>query len=189
MCRHASCASCARAAAAASHRSHRLQPHHQRRKLSAAEICPDGAGHQQYRSSPHRRLRFLRGALADQNDRAASLRDCHGTAPAILLLGNDPTEQHPLLAWNLRTNVRHHNARIYIVNHAGIKLRAAGARDRFIIPQDGYANCRALPRRRWMRPFPATRLRRRRRRSSAKRCAPSPTCLIIFGSEYRGRND
>ena len=23
-----------------------------------------------------------------------------GTAPAILLLGNDPTEQHPVLAWN-----------------------------------------------------------------------------------------
>ena len=60
-------------------------------------------------------------AISGQKDRAASLRES-GTAPAILLLGNDPTEQHPLLAWNLRTNVRHHNARIYIVNHAGIKL-------------------------------------------------------------------
>src|SRR5580658_2185880 len=46
-------------------------------------------------------------ALSGQNDRAASLRETM-TAPAILLLGNDPTEQHPLLAWNLRTNVRHH---------------------------------------------------------------------------------
>ena len=60
-------------------------------------------------------------AISGQKDRAASLRDTM-TAPAILVLGNDPTEQHPLLAWNLRTNVRHNNARIYLVNHAGIKL-------------------------------------------------------------------
>src|ERR1700729_1949014 len=42
-------------------------------------------------------------AISGQKDRAASLR-ASMTAPAILLLGNDPTEQHPLLAWNLRTN-------------------------------------------------------------------------------------
>ena len=39
-------------------------------------------------------------ALKGKAGRAASLRDI-GRAPAILLLGNDPTEQHPLLAWNL----------------------------------------------------------------------------------------
>src|SRR6202035_3645945 len=38
---------------------------------------------------------FVR-ALAGKGDRAASLRDA-STAPAILLLGNDPTEQHPAL--------------------------------------------------------------------------------------------
>ena len=31
-------------------------------------------------------------------------------ASAILLIGNDPTEQHPLLAWQIRTNVRLNNA-------------------------------------------------------------------------------
>jgi NADH-quinone oxidoreductase subunit G len=31
-------------------------------------------------------------------------------APAILLIGNDPTEQHPLLAWQIRNNVRLHRA-------------------------------------------------------------------------------
>jgi len=50
-------------------------------------------------------------ALSGHTDRAAGLR-ASMTAPAILLLGNDPTEQHPALAWNLRTNVRHNNARI-----------------------------------------------------------------------------
>ena len=77
-------------------------------------------------------------AISGQKDRAASLRETM-TAPAILLLGNDPTEQHPLLAWNLRTNVRHNNARIYLVNHTGIKLERQ-AHESLIIPQDGYAN-------------------------------------------------
>ncbi len=61
-------------------------------------------------------------ALAGNVDRAASLRTA-STAPAILLIGDDPTEQHPMLAWALRTNVRHNRARIYIVNHRAIKLR------------------------------------------------------------------
>ena len=48
-------------------------------------------------------------------------------APAILLIGNDPTEQHPLLASQIRNNVRLHNARLYIVNSAEIKLRRQAA--------------------------------------------------------------
>ncbi len=40
-----------------------------------------------------------------------------------LLIGNDPTEQHPLLAWQIRTNVRLHRARLYVVNSSQIKLR------------------------------------------------------------------
>ena len=107
------------------------------------------------------------------------------TAPAILLLGNDPTEQHPLLAWNLRTNVRHHNARIYIVNHAGIKLERQ-AHESLIIPQDGYANAV-----RFLggedAAFPGTQLGDEAKKfREALRAEPS--LLIIFGSEYRGRD-
>jgi anaerobic selenocysteine-containing dehydrogenase len=40
-----------------------------------------------------------------------------------LLIGNDPSEQHPLLAWQIRTNVRLHRARLYVVNSSPIKLR------------------------------------------------------------------
>ncbi len=61
-------------------------------------------------------------AITAQGARTASLRD-FASAPAILLIGNDPTEQHPLLAWNLRTNVRQNKARVYIVNSNEIKLR------------------------------------------------------------------
>ncbi len=112
-------------------------------------------------------------AISGQKDRAASLRDTM-TAPAILLLGNDPTEQHPLLAWNLRTNVRHNNARIYIVNHAGIKLeRQAHA---IADHSSGWLRQRgALPGRRGCS---LSRHSAGRRGEEVPRsaCAPSPTC-------------
>jgi NADH-quinone oxidoreductase subunit G len=119
-------------------------------------------------------------AIAAQKDRAASLRETM-TAPAILLLGNDPTEQHPLLAWNLRTNVRHNNARIYIVNHSGIKLERQ-AHEYLTIPQDGYASAvRFLAGE--DAAFPGDDAKRFREALRAE-----PTLLIVFGSEYRGRD-
>jgi NADH-quinone oxidoreductase subunit G len=49
------------------------------------------------------------------------MRDVYD-APAILLIGNDPTEEHPLLAWQIRNNVRLHQAKLYVVNANPIKL-------------------------------------------------------------------
>ncbi len=45
------------------------------------------------------------------------------TAPAVLLVGGNPTDEHPLLAWNLRWGYRQHQTRLYIVNRGEIKLR------------------------------------------------------------------
>jgi len=61
-------------------------------------------------------------ALSGKPEMTASMRDVYN-APAILLIGNDPTEQHPLLAWQIRNNVRLHRARLYVVNSQSIKLR------------------------------------------------------------------
>jgi NADH-quinone oxidoreductase subunit G len=61
-------------------------------------------------------------ALAGQRDRTASLRDTL-TAPAILIVGGDPTIQAPGTAWNIRTNVRNNRGRLYVANSAEIKLR------------------------------------------------------------------
>ncbi len=49
------------------------------------------------------------------------------SVPAILLIGNDPTNQHPLLAWQIRTNVRLRRAKLYAINSAPIKLRRQAA--------------------------------------------------------------
>jgi len=60
-------------------------------------------------------------ALSGHADATASMRDLF-FAPAMLLIGNDPTYQHPLLAWQIRTNIRLRGARLYVVNSRPIKL-------------------------------------------------------------------
>jgi NADH-quinone oxidoreductase subunit G len=62
------------------------------------------------------------GALHGKSNATATMRDVYN-APAILLIGNDPTDEHPLLAWQIRNNVRLHNARLYVVNANPIKLQ------------------------------------------------------------------
>ena len=61
-------------------------------------------------------------ALRGKQDATATMADVFN-APAILLIGNDPTEQHPLLAWQIRNNVRLHRAKLYVINANSIKLR------------------------------------------------------------------
>ncbi len=76
----------------------------------------------------HRTADFpaLASALHGKPGKTASMRDVL-TAPAILLIGNDPTNQHPLLGWQIRTNVRLRRAKLYVINSAPIKLRRQAA--------------------------------------------------------------
>jgi len=41
---------------------------------------------------------------------------------AVLLIGNDPTNQNPLVAWQIRTGVRHHGLKLFTINSRDIKL-------------------------------------------------------------------
>jgi NADH-quinone oxidoreductase subunit G len=75
-------------------------------------------------------------ALAGHKSKAASLRDT-ATAPAILLIGGNPTEEHPLLAWNLRTNVRLNRGKLFVSNARAIKLERQ-AKATLRLPADGY---------------------------------------------------
>jgi NADH-quinone oxidoreductase subunit G len=72
----------------------------------------------------HRTADFvsLASALQGTTGRFASQRDVE-SASAVLLVGGDPTNQAPLTAWNLRSNVRLNKARIYVSNTEEIKLR------------------------------------------------------------------
>jgi NADH-quinone oxidoreductase subunit G len=81
----------------------------------------------------HRTADFpaLATALRGKTNATASMADVF-TAPAILLIGNDPTEQHPLLAWQIRNNVRLHRARFYAFNSKSIKLHRQATEFRLI---------------------------------------------------------
>jgi NADH-quinone oxidoreductase subunit G len=107
-------------------------------------------------------------AIAGHEGKVASLRDS-ATAPAILLIGGDPTNEHPLLAWNLRTNVRLNRARLYIANHRSIKLERQ-ARAVQGLPPAGYRDL--------------TTILDRNETDFAKAVMAEESLLIIFGHEF-----
>ncbi len=126
-------------------------------------------------------------AIAGKQNATATLRETM-TAPAVLLIGNDPTEQHPLLAWNLRTNHRVHNGRLYIVNSREIKLRrqarafahvpeAGGesAMVRYLAGEENYAS-----------QIETAGFNRDAMRSFRDAVKAEQGLVIIFGSELRG---
>src|SRR5271157_2544344 len=46
-----------------------------------------------------------------------------GEAKSVLVIGNDPTQQNPLVAWQIRTAIRLHGAHLYVLNARDIGLR------------------------------------------------------------------
>ena len=109
-------------------------------------------------------------ALAGHKDKAASLRET-ATAPAILLVGGNPTEEHPLLAWNLRTNVRLNHARLYLANEKAIKLERQ-AKLTLRLPTNGYTAFGA-----YLDEINS---------DFAKAVLAEESLLVVFGSEYSG---
>src|SRR5260221_497373 len=103
------------------------------------DICPVSAltsGAYRYTTRPwqmnnidhHRTGDFpaFAAALSGKENASATMRDVLH-APAILLIGNNPTDQHPLLAWNIRTAVRLHQSRLFLINSEEIKLKRQAA--------------------------------------------------------------
>ena len=59
-------------------------------------------------------------------DAQATLADVY-TTNAVLLIGNDVTNQNPLVAWQIRTGVRHHQMRLYAINGQPSKIHRQAA--------------------------------------------------------------
>jgi NADH-quinone oxidoreductase subunit G len=138
----------------------------------------------------HRTADFpaLAAALAGKPDTTGSMRDVYNS-PAILVIGNDLTEQHPLLAWQIRNNVRLHQSRLYLINSQSIKLRrqatsfvqipagSEASAAAFLAGEEGAVDVIASEennRSAW------TSLREKLRSEA--------NLIIIFGSEIRGRD-
>ena len=61
-------------------------------------------------------------ALGDRaGDSSLTMKDLY-ESKAVLMIGNDPTSQNPLVAWQVRSGIRHHNTRLYILNARDVKL-------------------------------------------------------------------
>ena len=41
----------------------------------------------------------------------------------VLLVGNDPTNQNPLVGWQIRSGIRHHGTKLFVINSSEIKLK------------------------------------------------------------------
>ena len=48
-------------------------------------------------------------------DSLATMADVY-EANTVVVIGNDPTQQNPLVAWQIRTGIRHHNSKLYLIN-------------------------------------------------------------------------
>jgi len=42
---------------------------------------------------------------------------------AVLVIGNDPSNQNPLVAWQIRAGIRHHGTKLFLINASQIKLQ------------------------------------------------------------------
>ena len=114
-------------------------------------------------------------ALAGHPGKSASLRDT-ASAPAIVLIGGDPTNEHPLLAWNIRTNVRLNRARLYVANQRQIKLERQ-ARTALRLPAGSYGAVA-----KYLGGNDSTINNRAFREAVLQ----EEKLLVIFGEEYRG---
>jgi NADH-quinone oxidoreductase subunit G len=138
----------------------------------------------------HRTADFpaLAAALAGKPEATATMRDVFNS-PAILVIGNDPTEQHPLLAWQIRNNVRLHRARLYVINSQTVKLRrqaasyiqipdgSEGKVAAFLAGNDAAADAissEGFNRGSWI--------------ALRDKLHGEPSLVIIFGSEIRGKD-
>ena len=74
----------------------------------------------------HHRTADYAGLLTALGDRAtASLLTMEQLyqSKAVLLIGNDPTNQNPLVAWQVRSGIRHFGTKLFIINSNEIKLK------------------------------------------------------------------
>ncbi len=109
-------------------------------------------------------------ALAGHTGKTAGLRDI-ASAAAVLLIGGDATEEHPMLAWALRTGVRLNNARLYVANTRPIKLERKATAE-IHLPDGGYKD---LP-----------GMLEKGDSEFAKAVIGEESLVVIFGAEFRG---
>lgn len=73
-------------------------------------------------------------ALGDRAKDALLTMEQLYESKAVLLVGNDPTNQNPLAAWQIRGGIRHFGTKLFVVNSREIKLSRKAAQT-VLVPQ------------------------------------------------------
>ncbi len=152
-------------------RRDRIESDHQRRELSAAEVRAHGAAAPTtlITSAPPN-MRRLRARWPAARARRRACATWERRRP-FCWWAAIPRNEHPLLAWQIRTNVRLNRARLYIANHRSIKLeRQAKAVQG--VPPAGYRDL--------------TTILDQNESDFAKAVMAEESLLVIFGQEFRG---
>ena len=138
----------------------------------------------------HRRTADFSGffaALQEFGASTASMADV-ATSKEILLIGDDPTYRHPLLAWQIRSNVRLNSARLYIINSRQIKLcRQATQFIRVAQGSEGDA-ARMLTGGLEIAANPDVAAIREQMEILARSLNDAPSVVVIFGAEMIGED-
>jgi NADH-quinone oxidoreductase chain G len=86
-----------------------------------------------HRTADYAGLAAVLGAKAAES--SATMDDLYA-AQTVLLIGNDVTQQNPLVAWQIRTGFRHHGQRLYVINGKDSKIHRKAAQ-LVKVPKDG----------------------------------------------------
>src|SRR5512137_24473 len=62
-------------------------------------------------------------ALGDRTSDSLLTMEQLYKSKAVLLVGDDPTNQNPLVGWQIRSGIRHHGTKLFIINANDIKLK------------------------------------------------------------------
>src|SRR6202165_5896977 len=62
-------------------------------------------------------------ALGERSGDSLLTMDQLYKSPAVLVIGNDPTNRNPLVAWQIRSGIRHFGTKLFIINAHEIKLK------------------------------------------------------------------
>ena len=130
----------------------------------------------------HRTADFpsLVGALtaAKVDGRYATIDDI-AAASSILVVGNDPTHQHPLIAYQIRQAVRQHEAHLYLLNSSEIKLQRQ-AKQNVTVPAGGEAEA--------IRTLAGQAANSGELTALRENLAKESGTIVIFGDEIRGQD-
>ncbi len=88
-------------------------------------------------------LTTLLDALSGKTEALATTADLY-TRKAILIIANDLSQQHPLLAFQIRANHRHHDAHIYTLTPGPVREQKQAVRSIMTVPGTELADLESL---------------------------------------------